>query len=58
MTAIAQLEELYMEKGKRAGQLHHSGKKVIGYFCCFVPDEIIVAESEKGIESARQNISA
>ena len=58
MTAIAQLEELYNGRGKRAGQLHDSGKKVAGNFYCFVPDEIIVAEAEKGIESARQNISA
>ena len=43
MTAIAQLQELYTERSKRARQLHHSGKKVIGYFCCFVPDEIISA---------------
>jgi benzoyl-CoA reductase subunit C len=43
MTAIGQLQELYTERGKRAGQLHDSGKKVIGYFCCFVPDEIITA---------------
>jgi len=43
MTAIAQLEELYTKRGKRAEQLHDSGKKVIGYFCCFVPDEIITA---------------
>ena len=43
MTAIAQLQELYTERSKRARQLHHSGKKVIGYFCCFVPDEIITA---------------
>ncbi len=43
MTAIGQLRELYTERGKRARQLHDSGKKVIGYFCCFVPDEIITA---------------
>ena len=43
MTAIAQFQELYAERGKRARQLHDSGKKVIGYFCCFVPDEIIAA---------------
>ena len=43
MTATAQLEELYTERGKRAGELRDSGKKIIGYFCCFVPDEIITA---------------
>jgi bzd-type benzoyl-CoA reductase N subunit len=43
MTAREQLEKLYAERGKRAGELHEKGKKVIGYFCCFVPDEIIAA---------------
>lgn len=43
MTAIGQLQELYTDRGKRAKQLHDSGEKVIGYFCCFVPDEIITA---------------
>jgi bzd-type benzoyl-CoA reductase N subunit len=43
MTASEQLDELYRERGKRAKELHDSGKKVIGYFCCFVPDEIITA---------------
>jgi bzd-type benzoyl-CoA reductase N subunit len=43
MTASEQLDELYAERGKRARELHDAGKKVIGYFCCFVPDEIITA---------------
>jgi len=43
MTAIAELEALYTERGKRAKELRNSGKKVISYFCCFVPDEIITA---------------
>jgi benzoyl-CoA reductase subunit C len=43
MTVMKRLEELYNERGKRARQLHDAGKKVIGYFCCFVPDEIITA---------------
>jgi len=43
MTAIKQIEELYSERGKRARELHDAGKKVMGYFCCFVPDEIITA---------------
>jgi benzoyl-CoA reductase/2-hydroxyglutaryl-CoA dehydratase subunit BcrC/BadD/HgdB len=43
MTASEQLDELYRERGKRAWELHDAGKKVIGYFCCFVPDEIITA---------------
>ena len=43
MTAIGELETLYTERGKRAKELRNSGKKVISYFCCFVPDEIITA---------------
>jgi benzoyl-CoA reductase subunit C len=42
-SASARIEELYTERGKRARELHDAGKKVIGYFCCFVPDEIITA---------------
>ena len=42
-TASAQIDELYRDRGKRAKELHDAGKKVIGYFCCFVPDEIITA---------------
>jgi bzd-type benzoyl-CoA reductase N subunit len=43
MTAIPQVEEFYLERGKRARQLREAGQKVVGYFCCFVPDEIITA---------------
>jgi benzoyl-CoA reductase subunit C len=40
---MKQIEELYNKRGKRARELHQAGRKVIGYFCCFVPDEIITA---------------
>ena len=43
MTINKKLDELYTNRGKRARELHSEGKKVIGYFCCFVPDEIITA---------------
>ncbi len=43
MTASEKINELYQSRGKRARQLHDAGKKIIGYFCCFVPDEIITA---------------
>jgi bzd-type benzoyl-CoA reductase N subunit len=43
MTVMKQIEELYNYRGERAKQLHQAGQKVIGYFCCFVPDEIITA---------------
>jgi len=40
---MKRIEEIYGERGKHARELHDAGKKVIGYFCCFVPDEIITA---------------
>ena len=43
MTAMKEMEGYYEERGRRARALHESGRKVIGYFCCFVPDEIIAA---------------
>jgi bzd-type benzoyl-CoA reductase N subunit len=43
MAINQELDELYTIRGKRARVLHDEGKKVIGYFCCFVPDEIITA---------------
>ena len=43
MTASAILEQFYNERSKRAEELHQAGQKIIGYFCCFVPDEIITA---------------
>ena len=43
MTVTKPIEELYHQRGSRARALHDAGKKVIGYFCCFVPDEILTA---------------
>lgn len=43
MTVMRPIEELYNDRGKRVRALHDEGKKIIGYFCCFVPDEIITA---------------
>ncbi len=43
MTVTQPIEELYHQRGSRARALHDAGKKVIGYFCCFVPDEILTA---------------
>jgi benzoyl-CoA reductase subunit C len=43
MTAFSRLQQLYAQRGSRAKELREAGKKVIGYFCCFVPDEIITA---------------
>ena len=43
MIASTRIDELYAERGKHAKAMHDAGRKVIGYFCCFVPDEIITA---------------
>ncbi len=43
MSVMQKIEEIYTQRGKRAKELHDAGQKVIGYFCCFVPDEIITA---------------
>lgn len=43
MTAFDELESIYAERGKCARALHDKGEKVIGYFCCYVPEEIITA---------------
>ena len=43
MTAFSRLQQLYTQRGSLAKELREMGKKVIGYFCCFVPDEIITA---------------
>jgi len=43
MTPSVKINELYLNRFQRATDLHHAGMKVIGYFCCFVPDEIITA---------------
>jgi len=43
MTSKERIEELYKFRGKRAKELRAAGEKIIGYFCCFVPDEIIAA---------------
>ena len=43
MTASQKVEELYSQRGVRARSLRQEGKKIIGYLCCFIPDEIITA---------------
>jgi len=43
MTIMQQIDAIYADRGGRARELQRSGQKVIGYFCCFVPDEIISA---------------
>ena len=43
MSCMQQIENIYDRRGEHARKLHEAGEKVIGYFCCFVPDEIITA---------------
>ncbi|MDY6881322.1 MAG: 2-hydroxyacyl-CoA dehydratase family protein [Desulfatiglans sp.] len=40
---LAGVEELYQNKGQRAKELAQEGRKVIGYFCCYVPLELFTA---------------
>ena len=37
------IDNLYARRDARARELRKSGEKIVGYFCCFVPDEIIAA---------------
>jgi len=37
------MDTYYAERQRRARELHGSGKKVLGYFCCFVPLELLTA---------------
>ncbi|MBI5551597.1 MAG: 2-hydroxyacyl-CoA dehydratase [Desulfobacterales bacterium] len=43
MSIVQQIEAIYANRGGRARELRRAGEKIIGYFCCFVPDEIITA---------------
>ncbi len=43
MSTLQQIETIYNNRGVRARELRRDGRKVIGYFCCFVPDELIDA---------------
>lgn len=43
MTATEILKEYYEQRDRRARELKGAGKRVVGYFCCYVPEEIITA---------------
>ena len=43
MTALERLGEFYRDRSRRAREWREAGRKVIGYLCCFVPEEIIMA---------------
>lgn len=40
---LSAVEELYQERSQRARELRGQGKRIIGYFCCYTPVEIITA---------------
>lgn len=40
---LTKARELVKDRGKRAKELKDEGRRVIGYFCCFPPVEIITA---------------
>ena len=42
-TGLAGVEELYQNRGQRARELKSQGKQIIGYFCCYVPQEFFTA---------------
>ncbi len=42
-TGLARAKDIYNHRSKRARELKAEGKKVIGYFCCFPPVEIMTA---------------
>ncbi|MCX7981343.1 MAG: 2-hydroxyacyl-CoA dehydratase family protein [Syntrophales bacterium] len=43
MTATEKLKKIYGERPKRTRELKEEGRKIAGYFCCFVPEEILSA---------------
>lgn len=42
-TGLAAVNELYIDRTKRVKQLKGQGKKIIGYFCCYPPVELLTA---------------
>lgn len=43
MTAAEKLKDLYDQRPARTKELKREGKQVAGYFCCFIPEEILTA---------------
>jgi len=42
-TGLARAKDIYDYRNKRARELKAEGKKIVGYFCCFPPVEIMTA---------------
>jgi len=43
LTGLARVRELYQNRDSRARELRGDGNKVIGYFCCYAPLEMMTA---------------
>ena len=43
MTGLARVEQIYQNRSARARELKNEGKKIIGYFCCLTPVEVLTA---------------
>jgi len=42
-SGLARVKEFYQDRGKRARALKSKGQKILGYFCCFPPLEVMTA---------------
>ena len=40
---LARAQEIYQDRGRRAGELKAQGKKIIGYVCIYPPLEVMTA---------------
>ena len=40
---LARAKEVYENRDRRVGELKAQGKKIIGYLCCYPPQEIMTA---------------
>jgi len=40
---LAKMEQLYRNRSARAKELRSEGKKIVGYFCCLTPVELLTA---------------
>ena len=43
LSALAKAEQLYANRRQRADELRAAGRKVVGYFCCYPPVEMLTA---------------
>ena len=43
MKGLLEIEQIYQNRSTIAEELRNGGKKIIGYFCCLTPVEILTA---------------